>query len=199
MALADDVGGVNLFHCYLIDIEIADTTYYISDLFRDYTYDGNNYQPLGELMGVGQIIGDINPGENATSIVVSGIAGDRDFKTLALAPKSKGGNVVIRRGLSPTSSADIVANDKVHTVYKGFVRNINFAESFPQMGVQHDDTVIFECSNLFGLKKNTPKTRRCNPDDFNDYTRFGLGFNYDRVMDNVAAISGKKFAFGRTG
>jgi hypothetical protein len=168
-------------------------------LYGDYTFEGNVYQPLGELMNVGQITADINPGENATSIVVSGIAGDRDFKQLALAPRSKGGNVVIRRGLSPTSSEDIVENDKVYTVYRGYVRNINFAETFPQLGVDHDDTVIFECSNLFGLKKNTPKCRRCNPDDWNDYTRFSLGYGYDKVMDNVAALNGKKFAFGRTG
>ena len=142
-------------------------------------------------MGVGDIVADINPGENATSIVVSGIAGDRDFKALALAPKSKGGNVIIRRGLSPTSSEDIVDNDKVYDVYKGYVRNINFAETFPQLGVDHDDTVIFECSNLFGLKKNTPKCRRCNPDDWNDYTRFGAGLNYDKVMDSVASIMAK--------
>jgi hypothetical protein len=199
MTLATDTSGDNLFHAYLIDLEIADVTYYISDLYVDYTFEGNVYQPLGELMGIGDIVADINPGENATSIVVSGIAGDRDFKQLALAPKSKGGNVVIRRGLSPTSSEDIIENDKVYTVYRGFVRNINFAETFPQLGVDHDDTVIFECSNLFGLKKNTPKSRRCNPEDWNDYTRFTQGFNYDKTMDDVAALNGKKFAFGRTG
>lgn len=199
MTLATDTSGDNLFHAYLIDIEIAGTTYYISDIYTPYTYDSNVYQPLGELMGVGQIVADINPGENVTSIVVSGISGDRDFKTLALSPKAKGGNVVIRRGLSPTSSEDIVDNDKVYTVYKGYVRNINFSETFPQVGVTHDDTVIFECSNLFGLKKNTPKSRRTNPDDWNDYTRFAQGFNYDKAMNDVAALNGKKFAFGRTG
>ena len=199
MSLATDTSGDNLFHAYLIDLEIAGVTYYISDLFTDFTYESNLYQPLGELMNVGRITNDINPGENQSSIVVSGIAGERDFKTLALSKKSKGGNVVIRRGLSPTSSADIIDNDKVYTVYKGYVRNINFSETFPQVGVTHQDTVIFECSNLFGLKKNTPNGRRCNPEDWNDYTRFTLGFNYDKAMNDVAALNGQKFAFGKTG
>ena len=163
MTLATDTSGDNLFHAYLIDLEIAGTTYYISDLFTDYTYESNLYQPLGELMNVGRITNDINPGENQSSIVVSGIAGE------------------------------------VYTVYKGYVRNINFSETFPQVGVTHQDTVIFECSNLFGLKKNTPNGRRCNPDDWNDYTRFTLGYNYDKAMDDVPALNGQKFAFGRTG
>ena len=198
MTLATDTSGNNLFHLYFIDIEFDGTTYYISDAYKEHTFEGNVYQPLGELMGVGDIDSGISPSEIRTAVVVSGIADTTDFKTLSLSNKSKGGNVTIRRGLSPTSITDILINDKIYTVFSGFVKNISFAEDFPQFGVDVSDTVIFECSNLWSSRSKFVKNRKTNPEDFNDYTRNTLNYARDPIMDRVSIINGKKFAFGRS-
>ena len=205
MAYPDLSSFDHLYHAYLIDLDLAGTTYYMSDLPTDVSYDSgsgsNTYQSLGNLMDVGQLEADINPGEVATSIIVSGLdpSSGNDLKTIALGSQAKGGNVIITRGLSSVSTADIGTNGKFYPAYMGVVRNINFAESFPQMGKDHTDTVIFELSNLFGVKRTESRGRKTNPDDFNDYTRFTLGLNRDPIMDRVSALNGKKFAFGNTG
>jgi hypothetical protein len=197
----------------LIDLELAGNTYYISDYVETgvgQTDNGivynsgngdNTYQSLGNLMDVGPLEADINPGEVATSIIVSGIdpSSGADLKTIALGGQAKGGNVIITRGLSSTGLGNIVQSNLFYPAYKGVVRNINFAESFPQMGTDHTDTVIFECSNLFGVKRSESRGRKTNPDDFNDYYRFTKGLNRDAVMDRVSALNGKKWAFGKTG
>jgi len=67
------------------------------------------------------------------------------------------------------------------------------------MGGDHTDTIIFELSNLFGVKRTESRGRKTNPDDFNDYYRFTLGLSRDPIMDRVSALNGKKFAFGKTG
>ena len=197
--------GPHLYHAYLIDINLAGTTYYMSDLPTDVSYNSGNgantYQGLGNLVDVGQLEADISPGEVATSIIVSGLnpSSGADLKTIALQNNAKGGAVIITRGLSQDSLADIGANGRFYPAYVGVVRNINFAESFPQMGGDHTDTVIFQLSNLFGVKRTENRARKTNPDDFNDYYRFTLGLNRDPIMDRVSALNGKKFAFGKTG
>jgi len=202
-----------LYHVYLVDLELAGTTYYMCDYpgakypggTQGITYNSGNgdnvYQSLGNLMDVGQLEADINPGEVATSIIVSGLdpSSGNDLKTIALGSQAKGGNAIITRGLSTVSLANIVASNSYYPAYKGVVRNINFAESFPQMGNDHTDTVIFELSNLFGIKRSESRGRKTNPDDFNDYYRFDLGLTRDPVMDRVSALNGKKWAFGKTG
>lgn len=205
MAYPDTSSFFQLYHAYLIDLELAGTTYYMSDLPTEISYDSgsgsNTYQSLGNLMDVGHLEADINPGEVATSIIVSGLdpsSGD-DLKTIALGSQAKGGNVIITRGISDTSLYDIGANGKFYPAYKGVVRNINFAESFPQQGTEHTDTVIFEISNLFGVKRTESRGRKTNPDDFNDYYRYDLGLSRDPIMDRVSALNGKKWAFGKTG
>lgn len=198
MSLQTDTSGDSLYHAYFIDVEIAGTTYYLCDLYQDHDYAGNTYQALGELVGVGDITSGISPGVVATAFVLSGIENVTDYKALALDPKSKGGNVVIRRGLSPTSVHDIIANDKIYTMFQGFVKNISFAEDFPEFGAAISDTIIFSCSNLWGIKTRQVKGRKTNPEDFNEYTRYSLGLARDPVMDRVSAINGQKFAFGRT-
>ena len=205
MAYPDLSTADHLYHAYLIDLELAGTTYYMSDLPTDVSYDSgggsNTYQSLGNLMDVGPLEADINPGEVASSIIVSGLdpSSGSDLKTIALGSQAKGGNVIITRGLSETSIDDIGTSGKFYPAYKGVVRNINFAESFPEQGKEHTDTVIFEISNLFGVKRTETRSRKTNPDDFNDYYRFTLGFNRDPVMDRVSALNGKKWAFGKTG
>lgn len=205
MAYPDLSTADHLYHAYLIDLELAGTTYYMSDLPTDVSYDSgsgsNTYQSLGNLMDVGPLEADINPGEVASSIIVSGLdpSSGSDLKTIALGSQAKGGNVIITRGLSETSIDDIGTSGKFYPAYKGVVRNINFAESFPEQGKEHTDTVIFEISNLFGVKRSETRSRKTNPDDFNDYYRFTLGFNRDPVMDRVSALNGKKWAFGKTG
>jgi len=197
--------GPHLYHAYLIDISLAGTTYYMSDLPTDISYDSGNgantYQGLGNLVDVGQLEADISPGEVATSIIVSGIIPDSgpNLKAIALQNDAKGGDAIITRGLSETSIGDIGSSGKFYPAYKGVVRNINFAESFPQMGGDHTDTIIFELSNLFGVKRTESRGRKTNPDDFNDYYRFTLGLSRDPIMDRVSALNGKKFAFGKTG
>jgi len=205
MAYPDFSDQNNLVHAYLIDIQLAGTTYYLSDLDYNFSYNSgsgsNTYQSLGNLMDVGRLEADINPGEVATSIIISGLdpATGTDLKTIALQSNAKGGDVVITRGISNVSIVDMTDNTKFFPAYKGVVRNINFAESFPQSGTDHTDTVIFECSNLFGVKRTETKGRRTNPDDFNDYYRFTKGLLRDPIMDRVSALNGKKFAFGKTG
>tara|TARA_R110000803_G_scaffold198709_1_gene262554 strand:- start:393 stop:1007 length:615 start_codon:yes stop_codon:yes gene_type:complete len=197
--------GPNLYHAYLIDLELAGTTYYMSDLPTDVSFDSgsgtNTYQGLGYLVDVGQLEADISPGEVATSIIVSGLdpSSGSNLKTIALQNNAKGGKVVITRGLSETSIADIGTSGKFYPAYRGVVRNINFSETFPQSGNDHTDTVIFELSNLFGVKRTESRGRKTNPDDFNDYYRFTLGLSRDPIMDRVSALNGKKFAFGKTG
>lgn len=201
MALSDAVSGDNLFHCFLIDIDIAGTTYYITDMTQEFVYDSNTYTPLGELLSVGTIVHTLNPGDQAVNIVVSGLGGDRDFKSLALNSRSKGGAVTIRRGLSSSSIEDLRNSANIYTVYKGFIKNINFAEQFGMGTLEVYDSVIFDCSNFWSLRKDSSNGRKTDPESFNRFRRLrGVsGSNYDRAMDRVAALNGKKFAFGRTG
>ena len=198
MTLATDTSGDNLFHQYYIDLEINGTTYYLTDAYKSHTFETNTYQPLGQLMGVGDIVAQLNTSEARTAIVVTGIADTTDFKQLSLSPKSKGGAVTIRRGLSSVSNRDIQDSDKIYTMFKGYVKNISFAEDFPEFGSEMSDTVIFDCSNMWGSKGNFVNGRKTNPEDFNDYLRNELGYARDPAMDRVAIINGKKFAFGRS-
>lgn len=198
MAFVNEVSGNELYHIYFIDLEIAGTTYYITDSYTEHTFMGNVYTPLGELMDVGAMTYDINPGPQTVTITVSGVGTDRDFKALTLTGRSKGGNVKIYRGVSSTSMQDILNNDKIYQMYSGYVKSIAYSEDFPQVDAAFKDLIIFECSTLVRMNKERVNGRRCNPEDFNEYNRFVLGIGRDKGMDRVAALNGKRFAFGRT-
>lgn len=198
MTMQDAVSGSILFHAYLIDIDIAGTTYYLTDLSQSFTYESNDYIPMGDLLGVGTITHTLNPGDQSLSIVVSGLGGSRDFKQLALSSRSKGGAVTVRRALSEVSIADLRDADNVYDVYKGFIQNINFAEEFATLSMDVRDSVIFACSNRWSLRKDTSLGRRTEAQSFNRLRRL-KNQAHDPVMDRVAALNGKKFAFGRTG
>lgn len=198
MTMQDAVSGTVLFHAYLIDIEIAGTTYYMTDLSQTFTYQSNDYIPMGDLLGVGTISHTLNPGDQTLTIVVSGLGGSRDFKQLALSSRSKGGAVTVRRALSEVSLIDLRNANNIYDVYKGFIQNIDFAEEFAMGSLDVKDSVIFSCSNRWSLRKDTNKGRKTEPQSFNAQRRI-QNKAHDPVMDRVAALNGKKFAFGRTG
>ena len=68
-----ELANDNIKHALLIDLEIDNTTYYISNAYKAITYNSNSYTECGALLQVGQFTEDIKTTNGDVQVTLSGI------------------------------------------------------------------------------------------------------------------------------
>ena len=87
------IQGQEIWPVRLVDVQIGDTTYYISDHYRNLTANTNLYLPNGRLLNIDNVANKTTADEDSIEISLSAI--ESIFRTDVLAADVIGGEVTI--------------------------------------------------------------------------------------------------------
>ena len=101
----------------LIVLTIGDTTYRLTDHYRDLVYDSNTYIANGDLISINNITNGIEVDNSSLEVTLSAV--ESVFRGDVLDADAIGGPVSIYRGLIDLDSGDLLA-DPIK-VYEGII------------------------------------------------------------------------------
>ena len=189
-AIQTAIQGNEIWTVRLIDLQIGDTTYYISDHYQNISLLGNTYLANGALLNIDDI--SLTTSANNDSVNVSLSAIESSFRADILDADAIGGNVIIRRGLIDPATGTLLA-DPI-TIYIGVIFAVNLSEdndielgreSLTITGFTATTdvrSVVFRLDEAPGTFTNDDSQRTIDPND--------------RSMEFVAGLDGRTFTFG---
>ena len=104
--IASHLNDEEIWSVRLVDLQIGDTTYYISDHYRAIVVGPNTYLPNGSLLGIDEISATTRENEDTVTISLSGV--ESAFRADVLDADAIGGTVNISRGFISTGTGDII-------------------------------------------------------------------------------------------
>ncbi len=162
----------NIASALFIDLQLGDTTYYLSDAYKPFTIESNSYTDLGSLLSVSSFVSDYKTTQSTNSIAISGIPIGNDYNRIIQESKIKGGEVVIRRKFFDADTLLPLANS-TYIRYKGIISNYHIEENADFLNGKATNTLVFECSSIYnvlskkiaGQRTNSADRRRFYPGD----------------------------------
>lgn len=182
------VANTSISHAILIDITLADTTYYISSAYKPITTGGNTYTELGALLQISNITEDIKTTNGDITVSLSGIPSEADYLNIVLSSPIKGGAVKIQRVFFDVNTAAVLS---VHPRYQGIITNFAIDEEISPITGELTNAVSVICASINTLLENRVTGQRTNS---SDRKRF---YPNDISFDRVAALQNTQFDFGR--
>ena len=189
-AISAAIAGQEIWPVRLIDLTVANTTYHISDHYKNLTFSSFTYLPNGNLLSIDSIEDRVSSTDSSLEISLSGI--DTNFRLDVLQADIIGSPVKIFRGFIDKSSGNLIEDPMLS--YEGIVYQVTSSEEYPTT-LQAEGfsptafTVAVEVrSTLFRLEEepgratNDSSNRRVDPTD--------------RAMEYVASLNGKNVRFG---
>lgn len=177
----------NIKHCLLIDLEIDNTTYYISNAYKALTYNSNDYTECGAFLQVTAFTEDIKTTNGDITISLSGIPSNIDYIQTILGANIKGGICTVYRAFFDDSYA--VTN--VYQRFKGVITNYNISEDDNLLEGRLTNTVGVSVASINTLLENRIAGQRTNPTDREQF------FPGDGTFDRVPELHNVQFDFGR--
>jgi hypothetical protein len=178
-------------HGLLIDITVNDTTYFLSNLYKPVTYNGNIYNQLGPLLNLSEIQDDLRATNNQLTLslvgVPSEISYETDFMSLVLNSNVKGSQVKVYRAFF--NGADQLSS--VFLRFNGYVSNFNLSETWDQDVRLSTNAVALQCSSVYAIMERQYTGRRTNNGDQQFW------YPGDTGMYRVKIISDSSFDFGK--
>ena len=183
---ANEVWVVNL-----VSMQVGNTTYHISDHYRNLTVGTTTFLPNGRLLNIDNVANGTNITDDSVEISLAVI--DATFRADILDADTIGGDVTIRRGLVDANTGNLVSTN-VHTVYEGTIFQVSFGEEYPlELGgsvisqtaftaVADVRAKTFLLEEAIGRYTNDTSNRRVDPTD--------------RSMEFVPSFDGKNVRFG---
>lgn len=190
--ITNAIAGNEIWTVRLVDIQIGDTTYRISDRYRDIEYNSNIYLPNGVLLSIDSIT--LGTSANNDSVDISLSAIDSAFRADVLDADAIGGNVTVYRGLLSPDSGVLLADPIVS--YQGVIFSVNLSEdNISELGRESITVTGFTAtadvrSVVFRLDE-APGTYT------NDDSQRSIDSG-DASMEFVAGLDGRVFTFGGT-
>lgn len=181
------VNGNAITHAVLVRIDTGEEVYRISNIYTPITHQGETYLPLGNFIGVSDIIDDITASNADVSINLSGI--NEDAITLVLATPIKGSEVQIFRAFIDEDTG-LPLSGQVYLRFKGYINNFSIGETYGMSDSSH--TVSMSATSIHSLLEKKQTGRRTRP---TDQKRFYPG---DTSMDRIVSLNKTTFNFGWT-
>jgi hypothetical protein len=164
---------------------VANTTILtFSSSYKEETIDGQTYDPLGGLLVVGAQNRNLRATSGETLIALSGIDGNNIYNVLAT--KIRGSQVEVFRGFYDNNF--VLTN--TYPRFAGIVTSYGISED--REGQEDNFTVSIGASSYKTVLENRIAGRKTNKESWNFFDP------NDTSMDQVYAISGVSFDFGRT-
>jgi hypothetical protein len=188
-----EVDANNIRHGILVEITVNTSTYYLSNLYKTVSYNGNSYTQMGPLLNLGEVQDDLKATNNSLTLSLSGIPStiveETDFMQLVLSEPVKGSQVKIYRaffdrGLNLISTA-------VYLRFSGYVSNYSLNESWDQQTRSSSNSVILQCSSIHAVLEKKYAGRRTNDKDQKFW------YPTDTGMYRVKTLADTSFDFGK--
>lgn len=144
---------VDIASNFFIDLTLGDTTYYISDAYKDFTVNSNTYTSLGVLMNVDDFKSDYKATQGSNQIAISGIPNTVDYLNIIQSSPIRGGNVTIRRKFFYAGNSEPIANAE-YVRFEGIISNYHIDEETSYIEGQITDTLVFDCVTTYNLVNN---------------------------------------------
>lgn len=161
-----------------------------SDFDRSFTIDGDEYLPLGKLLGVTTSTNELKISPTTITISVSGIPNTSIAEIVD--KKIKGSNVVVYRAVFDTSTYELLdlADANPLMRFQGIVNNYSLEEDWSMETTEPKNTISIVCSSNIELINNKVAGRKTNPSDEKKF------YPTDRSMNRVPNLANSNFNFG---
>jgi hypothetical protein len=159
------VDSNNIEYGVLIDLTLDNTTYYISNCYKEVVYDGNTYQALAGFLTVSEIQNNISNANDEIQVSLSAIP--PNYIAAVLSEPIKGGEINIYRAFFDYRTQEVIAN-AVYKRFTGVISNYSVQEDINTEGaspeINHNITII--ASSIMGILENKVSGRRTNQEDY---------------------------------
>ena len=180
-ASADDFAVVTL-----INLELGDETYYLSDAYTPLTFTQGNatlvYTEMGAFMSVSSFTEDYKSTEGTVTIELSGIPNKTKFINIIQDSKIKGGRATVYRSLYSTT--DYQALGETYIRFAGLISNYNLVEDTDVIAGRSTNTIVLDCTSFYTNLARTIAGQKTNGSDRRRY------YPTDETFDNVKNIRG---------
>jgi len=171
-----EVANATIKHALFMDLQLGDTTYYLSDAVSPVTFGNVDYFECGELLQVSSLRNDFKSTQGTITISLSGIPNKRDYMNIVLNEKIKGGEVILYRVFYNNNFEPQTA----YLRYKGIISNFNIEENTDVINGVITNTIVLSCSSIVTLLNKKISGQRTNGAD---RRRFYPGdISFDRVQ-----------------
>ena len=179
-------GKSHIRHALLLDIQVDETTYYISTAYNPITFDGNVYSQMGAFLSLSPLQEDLKSSNGDIVISLSGIPSGVIYSVLDAA--IKGGEVLIRRAFF-NDDYSLNANNVVQR-YRGVITNFGITEEMNILRGELTNTVTVTAASINSVLENRITGQRTHSTD-----RKRL-FPGDTSFDRVKDLHNTSFDFG---
>jgi len=183
-------------HGVLIDLTLDDTIYYISNCYKNVTFNGNEYLALAGFLNTSDIQNNITNANDEIQVSLSAIP--PNYIAATLGQPIKGGEVNIYRAFFDYQTQEVITGE-VYRRFTGIISNFAVQEDLDTQAttpeVTHTITVI--ASSIMGVLENKIAGRRTNKQDFEiEWTELNNN-PADPSMERVEALFNSSFDFGK--
>ena len=160
-----------------------------SDYYKTYSFGGDTYSGLGELLSVSNTNSDLRAAPQELTIQISGIPAGNVSEILN--NKIKGSAIKVYRGFFDATTGELLSIGNNPTgKFSGIVSNFDISDDLEGGSDTGEVILTLTCTSVVELLNNKVTGRRTNPDDQK------LFFPGDTSMDRVPALAKSNFNFG---
>jgi hypothetical protein len=180
----------------LIDLTLDDTTYYVSNCYKEITYNSNTYQALAGFLTVSEIQNNISNANDEIQVSLSAIP--PNYIAATIDTQIKGGEINIYRVFFDYQTQQVITG-AVYRRFTGIISNYSVQEDINTTGttpeVNHTITII--ASSIMGVLENKVSGRRTNQEDYQIVWPELANSATDPSMNRVEALFNSSFDFGK--
>ena len=189
-AILSHLNDEEIWSVRLVDLQIGDTTYYISDHYRAISVGAITYLPNGSLLGIDEISATTRENEDTVTISLSGV--ESAFRADVLDADAIGGTVNISRGFISTATGDLI--DTPINNYSGVIYSLAITEEYP-VDIAGSTTTLTGFTISVDVRSTAFRLGE-NPGRFTNDPSNRAVDSTDRSMEFVASLDGRNVRFG---
>lgn len=192
-AVSNAINNNEIWTARMIEMTIGDTTYRISDHYRNISFGGNVFIPNGDLLSVDNVTDKTETDNDNLEIALSAI--DPTFRGDIIAADAAGGNVDVYRGLISPNTGELLADPIL--LWEGVIFSISLSQD--QNNRAGGD--VQKTSSFTAIADVRALTFRLDeqPGRFTNPASFRAFDSTDASADFVAGLDGRNIRFGGDG
>lgn len=161
-----------------------------SDYHKDYAFNNTNFQGLGDLLNITDVVDNLRASPGEITVSISGIP--ESNISLILDTRIRGSKLEIFRGYFDSLTANPITEIPVPlAIFRGIVSNFEISDELE--GSTGAITLLLTVSNFISLLSSKVNGRRTSPTDQDFF------FPGDKSFDRVPALAKSNFNFGAPG
>ena len=192
-AVITAINNQEIWTVRLIDMRIGDTTYSISDHYRQIAVGSTIYVPNGDLLNIDNVTDKTQTDNDSIEIGLSAV--DPTFRADIIAADAVGGEVDIYRGLISSTTGDLLADPLL--LWQGLIFSVSLSQDGDvSIGSDVQSVVGFNAVadvRALTFRLDEQPGRFTNAQSFRDFDPT------DASADFVAGLDGRNVRFGGDG